>query len=307
MNNETLFFPSVLIAGAPKAGTSSLHTWLADHPDVTGSIEKETYFLCDAGTHMFRPESNIANGPHGYRAVFPEGALTSVTLESTPSYLYSQSAVETIAALATPPKVIFVLREPAAQIFSLYRYFKENWNWIPAHMSFENFLTACRSGTHDFSGNELAQNALINAQYATHLDKWRKALPADHLKVALFDDLKADERQFTWQIAQWLGLDPAFYDNYAFPRDNETYAAKWSALQRLNIAIRGALPRGRAYSMLRAAYRRMNTTAPSPMNTTETVILQALRSEFREQNALLANDYDLDLSSWNRDETKSVK
>jgi len=40
-------FPNLVIAGAPKSGTSSLFFWLAAHPEVCGSQKKETYFLAD--------------------------------------------------------------------------------------------------------------------------------------------------------------------------------------------------------------------------------------------------------------------
>jgi hypothetical protein len=39
--------PNLVIAGAPKCGTSSLFYWLADHPQACGSTVKETFYLMD--------------------------------------------------------------------------------------------------------------------------------------------------------------------------------------------------------------------------------------------------------------------
>jgi len=37
-------YPNLVVAGAPKCGTSSLYFWLAAHPEVAASREKETFF-----------------------------------------------------------------------------------------------------------------------------------------------------------------------------------------------------------------------------------------------------------------------
>ena len=41
-------FPNLVIAGAPRCGTSSLFRWLADHPNVCTSAATETRYLLDA-------------------------------------------------------------------------------------------------------------------------------------------------------------------------------------------------------------------------------------------------------------------
>ena len=39
--------PHIVIAGAPKSGTSSLHRWLADHPDICSPLADESRYLLD--------------------------------------------------------------------------------------------------------------------------------------------------------------------------------------------------------------------------------------------------------------------
>lgn len=289
------WLPNFFIAGAPKAGTSSLHGYIADHPDAFGSREKETYFFSDPGTHMFRPAANAALGFETWRDQFPipADARPKVIVESTPSYLYSARALAQIPALPSAPKCLFVLREPATQIYSLYTYFRDNWSWIPAEMSFEAFLAAARAGSHAFGGNELAQNAFANARYIDFLRPWHEALGEGRIMVASFDELCADERAFTKRVAAWLGLDPAFYDSYAFPRENETYAPKNRALHRLNVAVRGAIPRGALYRGLRRLYRAANTTKPGAKTDGDKALIGALAPEFTEANAALDAAYNI--------------
>jgi len=219
------WIPNFFIAGAPKAGTSSIHKWIADHPDAFGSREKETYFFVDPDTHMFRPSAHIAAGLEAWRDQFslPAAANPKVILESTPSHIYYETALKFIPDLETKPKCLFVVREPAAQIYSLYSYFRNNWSWVPSDMSFPEFIEAARAKSHNFGGNELAVRALENARYVDFLKLWRARLGDDRMMVLSYDDLMADQKALTQKVAEWVGLDPSFYTQYGFPRENETY------------------------------------------------------------------------------------
>lgn len=294
--------PNFIIGGAPKAGTSSLHAWLGEHPDALGSNPKETYYFVDPGSHMYDALRHIEQGLDGYREFFqlrPGIQSPKAVFEATPMYLYSHTALTRLPALPTAPRFLFVLREPAAQIQSLYQYFRENWRWIPGEMSFSDFLAAVRDGTHDFRGNELARNALSFADYRPFLEQWRKRLGSDRMRVCLFEDMVRQPQEFMQLLCEWIGLDPQFYRDYPFLRENETYSARSHRLQTLNVAIRSKLPQGMLYRLGRRIYRLLNTTAPPPPTQESRELMSRLREEFAEANARLASSFDLDLSPWN--------
>jgi hypothetical protein len=296
----TTALPNFLIAGAPKAGTSSVHKWIADHPHAVGSTEKETYFFVDPDTHMYRKNANVTHGLEKYSSYFPvpDSLNPTVVLESTPSYLYYETALKGVKSLSTNPKCLFILREPAAQIYSLYQYFKNNWDWIPCNLSFSDYLKAIREGTANFKGNELAENAIKYGSYVNYLTRWQEELGSDRIMVLTFDELIRDEKEFTKNIARWLGLDPDFYESYSFPRDNETYATKNSGLKKLNIAVRSRLPKGRLYNKLKTLYRRVNTMKPVGPNDDEKRLIIELKEEFLDANRRLSTVFDLDLGNW---------
>ncbi|MGX0877590.1 hypothetical protein ACSSV4_002280 [Roseovarius sp. MBR-154] len=297
MAERGLTLPSLFIAGAPKSGTSSVFQWVADHPQALGSTPKEPCFFADPGSHVFRPDFNVSCGLELYSTAFapvPEGV--SLILDGTPSYIYSLTALERIPDLPTRPRCLFILREPAAQVYSTYTYFQNNWAAIPDKMSFQDYLHALRQRTHDFSGNELARDALQNAAYVHWLRKWRARLGPDRMKVCTFDALKQDARAFMMDLASWTGLDPAFYETYDFRVENQSYVPRNRSLQRLNIALRDALPKGAIYSLARSLYRRVNTRAPERGGQEET--LARLRADFSADNKALSEEFDLDLSRW---------
>jgi hypothetical protein len=295
------YIPNLIIAGAPKCGTSSLHQWLVQSPDVVGSFEKETYFLSDPGTHMFRSTNSITNGLQSYTAHFPAAREPhpAVVLESTPSYIYSKLALDRLPDLPSRPKVIFVLREPSAQIYSLFRYFQTNWNWIPANVTFSDFLTNARAGNPPhYGGNELARDALGNARYVDFLLNWRDALGPDRFQIHLFEDLRRDPRDVIERVADFSGIDPSFSQSLDFAAHNQTVTVRSRALQDVNIALRARLPKGRLYEAARSVYRRLNTTLAPKVVDADRQALTQLKQMYRDANARLAKEFSLDLSSW---------
>ncbi|UWQ81906.1 sulfotransferase domain-containing protein (plasmid) [Leisingera sp. S132] len=297
---DLTWLPNFLIAGAPKAGTSSLQRWIADHPDAFGSTDKETYFLVDPGTHMHRPGFHVSQGLETWQAQFPvpPGSRPKIIVESTPAYIYYQTALQVAPDLPSRPKCLFILREPGAQIHSLYSYFRDNWDWVPADMGFAEFLEAARQGSHGFKGNELARNAFAHARYIDFLEPWQARLGEDRMMVATFDELKSDQRGLTRRVAEWLGLDPGFYEDYGFPRENETYTPRNRALQSLNVKLRSHLPKGRAYELARGIYRRLNTQKRRGPQDGDKQLIASLGQEFAGSNRRLAGRFGLDLRSW---------
>ena len=291
--------PNWIIVGAPKTATSSLFRWLIDHPEAAGSVEKETYYFVDPGTHMFQEDSNFGrHGIAGYEALFAGcPASAKVIAESTPGYMYSTTALRELPRLPTQPNFIFVLREPVAQLQSLFVYFQQNWNWIGRDLSFAEFIAAVEDGTNDFKGNELAVDALRNAYYPEHLRRWQAAVGRERMVILLFEEVVGDSRSAMQRVARQLGIDPAFYDDYEFPAENVTYEARIGALQDLNIWIRSHLPKGRLYEALRRLYRAANTR-PAKRPSPDAAVVRRLTERFAPMLDELELEYDLDLTAW---------
>ncbi len=72
--------PNFLILGASRAGTSTLHAWLGQHPDIFMSRPKELWH--------FNRDDRYRRGLHHYRAKFKGWQGEQVSGECTPIYLY---------------------------------------------------------------------------------------------------------------------------------------------------------------------------------------------------------------------------
>lgn len=295
----SVVLPNFFIAGVPKAGTSSLHNWLAAHPETLASKEKETCFFADADSHIYREDCNAARSMDGYARQFDQRDAIgkTVVFESTPAYIYQQTALRMIPGLPSQPRCLFVLREPAAQIKSVYSYYQNNWGHIPSDLGFCDYLALTRGGRATFAGNELAEHPFKHARYLDYLIPWRDALGPVRMKVITFDQLVRDPRGTTYDIAQWLGIDANFYLDFDFQSENESYQPRSRILQKMNIGLRGRMPKGAVYTALRSAYRKLNTVRPVASYDTTAALIE-IRAEMATHNATLATQFDLNLSHW---------
>lgn len=292
--------PNWIIVGAPKSGTSSLFRWVTDHPEAAGSLEKETYYFVDPGTHMYHARSHWETGGlKGYEALFAHCAPGSrVVMESTPGYMYSETALRELPDLPSRPQFIFILREPVEQLKSLYSYFRENWAWIPHAMSFRDFVVAAEQGTCAFNGNELAACALTNASYVEHLRRWRARCGDDRIHIYLFENMVRDQRSFMASLAGRLGLSAGFYDDYEFPAENVTYSVRSRLVQNVNIRVRAAIPKGFLYNVLRGIYRAFNTGPTSRSPIADLEMEQVLSRRYLDMVRALELEFGLDTSAW---------
>lgn len=255
--------PNVVITGFPKCGTTSLFTWLADHPQVTGSTVKEASFFVDPGTHSFRTDANFRDhGLAAYEAFFPARSDAKIVVEATPQYAYQATALAELPKLPTAPKLIFLVRNPADQVLSLYTYYKSNFNFFDPSISFAEFLDLAKRKDNKIGKNELLLNALTYCDYEHYLRRWESQVGSERMLVYIFEDMKKDKRRFMKSVAARLGISSSFYDNYAFPVENYSYQLKSYQLHQLNIRLRKLLPipqRSGLWRGLRALYRKLNT------------------------------------------------
>lgn len=190
--------PNFMIAGVPKAGTTSLSYYLQQHPDVYLSPEKEPrYFLVDPdNSHSQDPtEPTVAIRTMAqYTALF-DGVTTEKAIgEATPFYMNSPVAIRRISQTLPNVKLIFSLRDPVARAYSAYWY-------------------NVRSGKIDSPVEEVlteSSNYVMGGRYYHYLSKWYEIFDPEQIKVLLFDDLQADSLQVCREVFRFLGVDDEF-------------------------------------------------------------------------------------------------
>ena len=135
----------MLIAGAPKAGTTALHAALARHPQVYASPVKEPkYYMCAdapppayAGPGDAHSQQEWVWRREDYAALFAGAPASSRRLESTPFYLYLPGARRRIAEELPEARLLVVIRDPIDRAYS-------NWMhlWVDGLEPIGDFVAA---------------------------------------------------------------------------------------------------------------------------------------------------------------------
>src|SRR3954447_8551846 len=113
--------PSFLVIGAKKAGSTSMHRYLASHPDVFMPAEKHLDFF--SGETWER-------GVDWYAEQFAKGDRCAARGEASNSYAAHpvvQGVPARIASVVPDVRLVYVIREPIARITSHYRQAVAEW------------------------------------------------------------------------------------------------------------------------------------------------------------------------------------
>lgn len=291
--------PAIVVAGAPKCGTTSLYRWLADHPDVLPSLDKETYFLMDRDSALYgRGRANWhEHGPAGWDALFPAGE--GARMEATPDYLYQRTAPEVLGGLDPCPLAVVVLREPAARVRSAYRFFQAVLPVLDPSLCFAEYvrLLLDEPDSPRLGSFSLARAAAAHSVYADFVPAWQRALPKDRLQLLLFEQLRANPQSALAAICRAAGLDPGFYAHYGFPRANKSFDVRSQRLHKAKIALERVFPDCRLRRLLGRAYKAANLTRRGT-RAADRAATARLQEFFAPHNARLARQTGLDLSPW---------
>ena len=113
---------NLFIVGTPKAGTTSLHHYLNEFPEILMSIRKEPDFFSDREIQeqgLYYGNSRI-NTLSKYNSLFSSWTDESIIGEASVSYLFYPDVPERIKLYNENSKIIIMLRDPIERAFSHY-------------------------------------------------------------------------------------------------------------------------------------------------------------------------------------------
>lgn len=197
--------PNLLIVGAAKCGTSSLHHYLDQHPDVSMSRPKETNFFV---------REDWLERMDWYESRFD--AAAAVRGEASPAYSlypYFRQVPERAHSLVPDAKLIYLVRDPLARLVAHY---VEMYGLHFEHRPFEAAVGDLEDERNLY---------VAGSRYATQVERYLRYFPGDRLLVLEQDELR-DERQRTLRrVFGFLEVDPDFHSQ-DFDRELNTRAEK---------------------------------------------------------------------------------
>ncbi len=187
---------NVFIAGAQKAGTTSIKSFLASHPDVISHPQMEmTHFFIDE--EFKRGDKNLKE-KYGFDLKINNKVLVAKHAIHT----MSDKAIERLYQHNSECKVIFCTRNPVERAFSSYLMEKRNGSVK------EDFDEVVDIALREKSNHWFYRVFVDLGIYENHINKILRFFPKNQVMVIALEDFKNENIKETSKLLNWLGLEP---------------------------------------------------------------------------------------------------
>jgi hypothetical protein len=226
--------PNFLIIGAAKSGTTALHHYLKQHPQVYMSPRKEPNFFAFEGQKVnfggpgdeWILESTITT-LEAYEKQFEAATSERAIGEASPWYLYSTRAAQNIHRHIPSAKLIAILRNPADRAFSSYLHVvRDSRESVP----FEEGLLA--EEKRIAQGWEYIWHYRKAGFYASQVRLYLDLFPREQMRFYLYEDFSSDPAGMLRDIYEFLDVDTDFVADTSI-KPNSTGVPKNQLLGRL--------------------------------------------------------------------------
>lgn len=206
--------PDFIIVGVMKGGTSSLYTYLLQHPQVLPAFQKEVHFF----------DLNYQRGINWYRAHFATHRERSrqrhskrfVTGEASPYYCFHPHAIRRIAEVVPAAKLILLLRNPVERARSHYHHqVRQGRETLSLELALAQESVRLK-GEIDrmledesyYSYNHQHYSYSARGVYVDQLKQVERYFSPDQILILHSQDLFREMQKTYDQVLQFLGLDP---------------------------------------------------------------------------------------------------
>lgn len=220
-NLQPVHRPDFIIIGAQKAGTSSLHFYLDQHPHLSGSVPKEL--------HYFNRDIHFNKSLSIYEEHF-RGWNDNKYFESTPAYLYTPGTCDAIQHAYPDMKVIAVLRDPIKRAYSAWNMYKDFFEkdqvediiklkprrkgdllytkFYEGREEFPSFRECIEIELDLIKSNESFEPSLLRrGLYLEQLNRYWGNFGKDNVLVLGFNDLIKDTEKTLKKVTNFLGVE----------------------------------------------------------------------------------------------------
>ena len=271
--------PNFIIVGAGKCGTTSLHNYLSQHPQVYICPQKETFFFMGEEQRNKNKKWGAVTSIEEYSKLFAQAPENSVVGEISTVYYAHEKSASLIHQYLPQTKIVAILRDPAQRAFSDYQ------------MHF-------RKGREkrDFNTTIQAKRQYIRQGfYYAELKPFFEIFNRDQIKILLYEDLAKNPLGFIQDLFRYIEVDDQFIPDMS-KRGRDSGMAKNTALNRLlnkqNLftkALKTVIPNSVINKLIK-----QNSYKPKLSIEDRNQLIQIYREDILKLQDLL----ELDLSAW---------
>lgn len=183
---------NLFIIGAMKSGTTSLHNYLNEHPQI---------FMCEPKEPgYFVEELKWDSGPEWYESLFSNASGVDVIGESSTHYTKRptyQGVAEKIFEYNPDARFIYQMRDPVERAISQYWHNVRDLEYVGERRAMYDAIL------HD-------PEYVFFSDYAYQLEPYFKLFGHDRVYIQTFEAMRDNPQQCLSSIFGWLGVDDLF-------------------------------------------------------------------------------------------------
>ncbi|MCP5054613.1 MAG: sulfotransferase [bacterium] len=200
--------PDFFVAGMPRSGTTSMYTYLKQHPEIFLAIYKEpNFFSKDLTQSHYNVEDETL-----YASLF-KGADKKRVGEGSVWYLTSTIAAPEIKSFNREAKIVVMLRNPVDMIYSLHSLYVRTGNDDEPDFEKSLQLQPERMKGAFIPGGCYFPEGLYYTEIAKYYDKIKRFMDIfgkENIHIVLFDDFANNTAQSYADTLRFLEVDPDF-------------------------------------------------------------------------------------------------
>ncbi len=293
-------FPNLFIVGAPRSGTTSLYQYLAAHPNVFMSPEKEPHFF---GSDM--QSTWFVRNRQEYLNLFKQRRSEFYAGEASALYLYSQRAAQEIHAFNPDSRIIIMLRSPVEMMQSMYFHSLKTLN-----EDLPTFEAALDAEGERVQGRQIPSTTFFVdsifyrriARYSEQVARYLEIFGQQQVHTIIFDDFRSNTALSYKQTLNFLKIDDTFAPSFNQTNASESIRSKMIARILVNPSARA---RGLAHRFKPLVYPvyigllRFNNR-PLARPPLDPELERRLKREFAPEVERLSKLLNRDLTYWTR-------
>lgn len=230
--------PNFLIIGAGKSGTSSLHEYLNQHPEIFMSPYKEPmYFRYGFGSEKIDEEEKsyvkqLFDTEDKYLQLFKDVRNEKVVGESSVTYLANPVCASRIKKFNPKMKLLTILRNPVERAFSFYK--------MSVRMGLEktSFAKAVNEELAGKRENDIQlRRYLYMCKSYDPVKVYKNHFDQRNFRVCLYEDLKCLDRFFK-ELFDFLEIDNSVKINTDIKYNKSSLMPYHPFFRSLNLLLR---------------------------------------------------------------------
>lgn len=219
--------PNFIIIGAAKSGTTTLHSYLSMHPDVTVGDTNEVYFDDPKEPQFFAIDSIYGKGLDYYSKLFSSAGENQICGEASTCYTlypYFPQVASRISSAIPNVKLIYIMRNPVERAYSFYVQLIKNYQKATGNYHISRTFEECifpeqfptRAARDDFFAYFDAYLVdepgifLEAGKYYTQIMQYLEYFERDQILFLMFDQLIQNPDSVLKNVCNFLAIDPGF-------------------------------------------------------------------------------------------------